>query len=396
MNFERVLAAYKKCAKGKRKSLHCAQFEAKLGEEVLALTKEINNKTYRPGVSRCFVVLKPKPREIWAAHFRDRVVHHIIVHELEQVYEKSFSSKTFACRKNMGLHACLMDFKKQVRRISKGGRKDVWALKLDIESFFVTIDRVLLKELLIEQVTDAEIRWLIEVTFSCDPRSNYIVSGYRENLKLIHQSKSWFSYPSGKGIPIGNLTSQFGANFYLSGLDHFIQRKLKPRGYLRYMDDLILLSDNRDQLEPVDTIVNEWLLENRLQKLNPMKTKLINLRDGMDYLGCYVRQVESTKEPLLILPARKKCWDLVKSLRSIKDWNWEKMYFSHELAFADRSLHRRKLALVNARLGIMKHFSSYKNRKGAVEKYLGGSQESLKYPLLIKTDPNFGKIRFDG
>lgn len=296
----------------------------------------------------------------------------------------------------MGLHACLMDFKKQVRRISKGGRKDVWALKLDIESFFVTIDRVLLKELLIEQVTDAEIRWLIEVTFSCDPRSNYIVSGYRENLKLIHQSKSWFSYPSGKGIPIGNLTSQFGANFYLSGLDHFIQRKLKPRGYLRYMDDLILLSDNRDQLEPVDTIVNEWLLENRLQKLNPMKTKLINLRDGMDYLGCYVRQVESTKEPLLILPARKKCWDLVKSLRSIKDWNWEKMYFSHELAFADRSLHRRKLALVNARLGIMKHFSSYKNRKGAVEKYLGGSQESLKYPLLIKTDPNFGKIRFDG
>lgn len=189
MKFEEILKAYQKSAKGKRRSLNCAKFESQLGLELTKLLQEINNRTYQPSISRCFAVLNPKPREIWAAHYRDRVIHHIIVSHVEPIYERSFSTKSFACRKGMGHYACMDDLSSQVRRISRGGRLTVWALKLDIESFFVTIDRKILKDLMLEKVRCPEIRWLIEQNFSIDPRLNFKYSGWREHLEKVTRNR---------------------------------------------------------------------------------------------------------------------------------------------------------------------------------------------------------------
>lgn len=396
MKFAEVLKAYQKSAKGKRRSLNCAGFESRLGFELSKLCDEVNNRTYRPGISRCFAVLNPKPREIWAAEYRDRVIHHIIVSHVEPLYEPSFSKKSFACRRGMGHHACIIDFQNQVRKISSGGRLTVWALKLDIGSFFVTIDRPILKKLMLEKVKCPEIRWLIDLNFSIDPRLRFKYSGWREHLKKVPRIKSWLSYSENQGIPIGNLTSQFGANLYLSALDHFIERELKPRGFLRYMDDILVLDSSKEELFGIENNVDSWLQENRKQKLNREKTYLVPLTSGLEYLGFEVRQIFEPKNPLMVRPSRKKKFALVRDFRKLNDWNWNIMFFPHELTFFDKTAHRTKLSSVNSRLGMIKHTKSFTHRKSTVEKFLRPEHEREVGRELLKVKGDFNSLRYDG
>jgi len=396
LKFEEILKAYQKSAKGKRRSLNCAKFESQLGLELTNLCNEVNNRTYRPGISRCFAVLNPKPREIWAAHYRDRVIHHIIVSHLEPIYERSFASKSFACRRGMGHHACMNDLGQQVRKISRGGRLTVWALKLDIESFFVTIDRMILKSLMLEKVKCPEIRWLIEQNFSIDPRLHFKFSGWREHLDKVPKNKSWLSYSENQGIPIGNLTSQFGANLYLNALDHFIERELKPQGFLRYMDDILILASSKDKLIGIEEKVDLWLQKNRNQKLNRAKTYLVPLTSGLDYLGFRVKQIFEPKNPLMILPSKKKKFTLVKDFRKLRDWNWNIMFFPHELAFFDKTAHRTKLSSINSRLGMIKHTKSFTHRKATIENFLRPEQQREIGLELLKIKGNFNSLKYDG
>lgn len=392
LDFNTVLAAYKKCSKGKRRSLDCARFESQLGKEVTSLTNDINSRTYYPGESRCFVVTKPRPREIWASQFRDRVVHHLIVDHLEPLWEKSLSDRSFACRKGKGIHAVFRDIKSEVRKISQGGKKTVWALQLDIESFFVTIDRIILKELFLKRVKDPEIIWLIEKNFDADPRLYYKKCGWRDNFKLVASHKSWLTRPARQGIPIGNLTSQFGANLYLNDLDFYVQKELKPKAYFRYMDDLLLLSDEKMRLESLEENINKWLQVHRRQNLNLHKTSLVSLNKGIDYLGFRLQQVPEPKDPLVLLPQRKKKWDLVREVRKLESHNWERLDFPHELSFSLKDFHRKKIQKVNSRLALLGHSLSFDFRKKTLNKFnevcLGG--DLLKYSQDLKS------LKFDG
>lgn len=392
MEFNKVLAAYKKCSKGKRRSLDCARFESQLGKEVVSLTDDINNRTYQPGESRCFVVTKPRPREIWASQFRDRVVHHLIVDHLESLWEKSLSNRSFACRKGKGIHAVFRDIKSEVRKISQGGQKTVWALQLDIESFFVTIDRVILKELFLKRAKDSEIIWLIERNFDADPRFHYKKCGWRDNFKLVAEHKSWLARPARQGIPIGNLTSQFGANLYLSDLDLFVQRELKPKAYFRYMDDLLLLSDKKEKLVQLEEKVNIWLQVQRRQNLNLHKTSLVPLNEGIDYLGFRLQQVPEPKDPLIILPQRKKKWDLVREARKLESHNWESIEFPHELSFSLKDYHRKKIQKINSRLALLGHSLSY----GFREKTLNKFNEVCQGRNLLKYSQDLRSLKYDG
>jgi hypothetical protein len=146
MSFIEILNSYKKCQDGKKKSYECAKFEYRLGYEITKLAREIDQKKYTPSKGKCFWVTYPKNREIWASDFRDRVVHHLIVDPLEKIHEPRFSAQSFACRKNKGPFKALKELQKQVRKISQGGGKIVYALQLDIKSFFITIDREILRK----------------------------------------------------------------------------------------------------------------------------------------------------------------------------------------------------------------------------------------------------------
>jgi len=168
--FADMIEAYRSCARGKAPSDHQTLFERRLLGNLLDLHREIHEIHYKPSRSIRFIVTEPKPREIFAAHFRDRIVHHLIVSELERKWEPRFSNASFACRRGRGTHGALRDIQRQVRRISRGGRSKVWALQLDLEAFFVSIDRRILCELILKDIRHPTLRRLAEV-LTCTPKT---------------------------------------------------------------------------------------------------------------------------------------------------------------------------------------------------------------------------------
>jgi RNA-directed DNA polymerase len=266
--FKDILSAYHQCRLKKQSSNQQISFEVRLAQNILKLEKEIKSQTYTPSRSRCFILNQPKPREIFAAHFRDRIIHHLIVSELEDYWERRFIFSSFACRKNKGTHGAIRYLQKQVRSLSQGGHKDVYILKLDLCSFFVSFDRYLLKDLLLASSTNNVLSYLIEQTFTHDPRKNVFIDSTEEERLLIEPHKSWFNREAHEGLPIGNLTSQFGANVYLNALDHYIKRELKQKYYQRYVDDLSFLSTSKEDLLQLEFKINSWLMTHRKQSLN--------------------------------------------------------------------------------------------------------------------------------
>jgi RNA-directed DNA polymerase len=169
-SFESLVKAYRSCRFGKSASLHQIGFETKLGKELLGLHEEIIDGKYRPKPAVCFYISRPKPREIFASHFRDRIVHHLIISRIEPLWERRFSYSSFACRKGKGTHGALRYLQKLVRSLSQGGEKKVWALHVDLKSFFVTIDRNILVELLTQDIADPGFRNLVKSLYLTDLR----------------------------------------------------------------------------------------------------------------------------------------------------------------------------------------------------------------------------------
>lgn len=239
-SFKNLYKAYFGCRKLKRTTYHAAKFEIRFESELLKLKEELISHTYQPGPSTCFAITDPKLREVWAADFRDRVVHHLLVSYLEPVWEKMFVSHSYACRKGKGAHKAIHSLKKIIT-------PDMFFLQVDIQSFFVSIDKGILLSLIKKRIKDPEILWLAKKIIDHDPTTNYTQKGSLKLLQSVPPHKSLFGKVA-CGLPIGNLTSQFFANVYLNELDQFIKHSLKCRYYLRYMDDLLLLNSSKEQL----------------------------------------------------------------------------------------------------------------------------------------------------
>jgi RNA-directed DNA polymerase len=154
------------------------------------LETQIHAGTYQPAPSSCFIVHRPKPREIFASHFRDRVVHHLVVSRLEALFEPTLCSASFACRKGKGTHGALQALQKSGRRLSQGGNLSLWVLKLDLARFFVTIDRELLTRLLLKKITDPMLRRLTQKLFTHDGRVGCRRVGTTKEFAEIPASKS--------------------------------------------------------------------------------------------------------------------------------------------------------------------------------------------------------------
>lgn len=378
--FHQLIRAYKSCKRGKNKSPTIARFEMRIGRRLHQLEHEIQNQTYKPSPLKCFAVSHPKPREIFAAPFKDRIVHHLIVKPLEERLDQKFSPNAFACRKNKGALAALDKLKAKVRSLSKGGRSTVWCLQLDIQSFFVTIDRKILLQLYLNHTQNPLIRYLITQTLNTDTRIGAKIIHPERHAVLIDPKKSWFHQGPGQGVPIGNLTSQFGSNLYLNAWDHFIERQLKPMHYQRYMDDLLLLDTDPQKLKAFIKPIDEWLQQNRNQKLNPRKTKLASLRKGIIYLGFFCRQVDEPKDPLLVLLPKNKKWNFVQEIRRLENQKLNPVQGHHPLSRPSRKNVRNKIAGLNSYLGLATHAKTFNFRKQALQKLKNKTTENFGLP----------------
>ncbi len=272
-HFDNLLHAFYKARKGKRKTASVARFEANLEWELLSLSDELKNRTYCPGEYHTFVIHEPKERMISAAPFRDRVVHHALCNIIEPFFEKTFIDDSYANRKGKGTH-------KAIERYQFYARRYRCVLKCDIRKYFPGIDHEILKEEIRRKIRCKDTLWLIDnIIEHSNPQMEHVVYFPGDDLFTPYQRR--------RGLPIGNLTSQFWANVYLNRFDHFVKEKLRVKGYIRYVDDFVLFSNSKDQLWQWKNHIAGYLADLRLL-LNDNKTHIFCVDKGVPFLGFLV------------------------------------------------------------------------------------------------------------
>jgi RNA-directed DNA polymerase len=297
-------AAYLECRRRKRSTKNALRFEIGAAQELCDLETELNDGTYRPSRSVCFITLRPKPREIFAAHFRDRVVHHLFVRQVEPYWERVFIHDSFASRKAKGTHAAVERLARFVRSATRGGRRRAWYLQADIHNFFMSVDRGLLVQLIDQGLRKQlgvpagrlplfcreyprylRLAALARRLIHHDPTARYARSCPRAQWRQVPAEKSLFGCPPGKGLPIGNLTSQFFANVYLNQLDQFVKHRLRARHYLRYVDDFVIVHPDPAVLRGWHDEIERFLRERLLLELKPAATRVQPVSNGINFLG---------------------------------------------------------------------------------------------------------------
>jgi retron-type reverse transcriptase len=289
LSLENLYRQYYSCRKNKRNTINALRFEVEQEKNLLTLREELIDGTYQPRRSVCFFTTRPKLREILAADFRDRVVHHLLVDHLEARWEPVFIHDSYACRTGKGVHKAVQRLQQFIRQVTANGVRSAWYLQLDIRNYFMSIDRDILFAMLAPGLSDDKARWLTHMLVYHDVTVNCHVRGRPETLARIPAHKTLFGAAPNKGLPIGNLNSQFFANVYLNALDQFVKHALKCRHYLRYCDDFVLLANNPEQLRDWQARIEHYLAEQLVLELNP-KQRLAPVSDGIDFLGYIVRR----------------------------------------------------------------------------------------------------------
>lgn len=270
VSFEALLRAAENARRGKRFRPAVAAFHFDLERELWQLHAELSTRTYRPGAYRSFFIHEPKKRQISAAPYRDRVVHHALTGVLEPIFERSFIADSYACRRGKGTHA-------GVRRCQEFARRFRYVLKADVQKFFPSLDHEICKELVARKVKDPDVLWLVNrVIDHSNPQEEVLNYFPGDDLFTPAERR--------RGIPIGNQTSQFFANVYLDPLDHFVKDRLGMKGYVRYVDDFLVFADDKGQLAAVRDEIEACLVPLRL-RLHPAKTVIFPVRDGIRFLG---------------------------------------------------------------------------------------------------------------
>lgn len=270
-SWENLWTAYRLAAKGKRGSPAVAQFERRREENLLALQEDLISGNYRPGAYRHFFIHEPKRRLISAAPFRDRVVHHALCQLIEPSFERSFITDSYANRVGKGTHRAL-------DRAQYFARRFPYVLHLDVRQFFPNVDHAFLFEQLSRKVEDGKMRWLIRLILS----SGLTVPSL-SGPRSYFPGDDLFAIQRPRGLPIGNLTSQFWANVYMNSLDHYIKRTLQCRGYLRYVDDLLLFADSKNTLWAWKREIQQRLVGLRLEIHTTAQPRPVT--EGFAYLG---------------------------------------------------------------------------------------------------------------
>ena len=283
--FSQLVQAYLDCRRHKRSSSSCQAFEAHLERNLCALFEEIASGEYRPGQSICFVVTQPKPREVWAADFRDRVVHHLLYNHIAPRFLASFVAGSSACIPGRGTLYAAQHVEAGVRSITQNWSTKAFYLKADLSNFFVSIDKHVLWEQITAKVHEPFWQWLAHVILFHDPRENVIIQSGPRLLAQVPPHKSLFSAPADTGLPIGNLSSQFFANVHLDALDQFCKHQLKVRHYTRYVDDFVLLAESTQWLSQALQRIEHFLGSRLHAQLNPKKTILQPVSRGIDFAG---------------------------------------------------------------------------------------------------------------
>ena len=262
VSLENLLLAWSEFVVGKKSRKDVQVFEQRLMENIISLHANLKNKTYKHSAYESFNISDPKPRNIHKASVRDRLLHHAIYRKLYPFFDRTFISDSYSCRINKGTHKAIKRFWSFAYRVSKNNTKTVWVLKCDIKKFFASIDQNILTKILRQYISDQDIIWLLS--------------------KIIG---SFNSGDSGRGLPLGNLTSQLFVNIYMNEFDQFIKHKLKMEYYIRYADDFVILSQDKKLLQDTLSKIKNFLSHELSLEFHPNKISIETIASGVDFLG---------------------------------------------------------------------------------------------------------------
>ena len=358
--YEEILKAYFDCRRRKRSKNPAVYFESNFEKYLYTLLDEINSGTYKVGVSKVFVITYPKVREVWAASFRDRIVHHLLYNHIGIWFEKHFITDTYSCIKGRGTSAASDKAIKYLRKVTQNWSTNAWCLQLDIANFFVSINRNTLWNCLEKYIgTESTTARITKQIVFNDPTRNYICTT-PDLLQLVPKHKSLLSCSSNYGLPIGNLTSQSFSNIYLDAFDKYMKHILKIKYYIRYVDDILILSKDKEELEHIREIADEWLLSNRELHFHPNKVHLFPANQTINFVGRIIKPFRSYPRRMVCEAANKKFTDLTKN-----------------------PLDKKLLSACNSYLGILKSTNTYKYRSKLCSK--------IDLPTIIT--PSVSKIK---
>jgi retron-type reverse transcriptase len=261
ISLENLLLAWQEFAKGKGNRKDVQEFGSHLMDNIINLHRDLTNKTYRHYSYEAFNISDPKPRRIHKAIVRDRLLHHAIHRRLYPFFDQKFVAHSYSCRTNKGTHRALDSFNTMARKVSVNHTKTCWVLKCDIRRFFDSVDHKILLRILEKHIVDEDVPGLL---------SEIIMS---------------FNTKPGKGLPLGNLTSQLLVNVYMNEFDQWIKHSLKAKYYIRYADDFVILNQDRKQLTKILSCMIRFLDSKLALEMHPKKVSISTFASGIDFLG---------------------------------------------------------------------------------------------------------------
>ena len=363
-----LFKAYYDARKHKRNTRNQLRFEVNLEENLVNLRDELMERTYKVGRSTCFIIEDHVKREIFAADFRDRVVHHLVYNYIMPIFERTFITDSYSCRKGKGTLYGVERLEHHIRSCSHNYTDLAYALKMDIQGYFMNINRKHLLETVKEDLMKYSFResdtgqcwkdkldyslvfFLLEEIILTDPTNNCIIKGKKSDWKGLPDNKSLFKTPSDCGLPIGNLTSQLFSNIYLNRLDQMVKRQLREKHYGRYVDDSYIINRCYATLRMHKETIRRYLHEELGLTLHPKKSKIVRCCYGIDFLGVFV-----------------------KPHRSYINNRTKKRIFRKSVPLFNCTDTEKLRAGINSYLGYMKHFKC-----GKIKERLFGGKPQLE------------------
>jgi len=380
---DNLFQAYYNARKNKRNTVNALKFELDYEAKLFKLYQEIKSRTYELSRSICFIVFKPVQREIFAADFRDRIVHHLIYNYINPFFERIFINDSYSCRVNKGTSYGIKRLDHFIRSCSRNYKQDCYILKLDIKGYFMSMDRFILYEKIERTLPGISggvnvdfdidlILYLIRKIVFHDPTKHCRIKGKKSDWQGLPASKSLFCSKPNQGLPIGNLTSQLFGNVYLNDFDHFIKYKLAPldsspcgieiiqqgkhptglgcKYYGRYVDDFVIVHQDKQYLKSIIPVLRKYLQEHLGLELHNRKIYLQHFSKGVNFLG------------IVIKPYRIYIRNRTKGnfYQKIKYWN---DFLSKNKFQLTKKEVKQFLACMNSYLGMMKHYRTYKLRQ---------------------------------
>jgi len=262
ISIENLLSAWREFVRGKKSKADVAEFSLNLSRNSFQLHDDLQTKTYQHGMYEAFFINDPKPRSIHKATVRDRLLHHAIYRVLYPYFDRKFVYDSYSCRLDKGTHKALDRFNQFIHKVSESNSRTCWVLKCDVRKFFASIDQMILMEIVKRHISDFDTVWLIQ--------------------RII---ESFQSTCSGKGLPLGNLTSQLLVNVYMNEFDQFVKHKLKQKHYIRYADDFVIMHHDKNVLVGILPKTHDFLEKELKLLLHSNKIFLKTAASGVDFLG---------------------------------------------------------------------------------------------------------------